>query len=94
MYCINLSTCPFYNDKMQMGSELGTLYKKKYCMRNNEECARFLVFQTLGPELVPTGLYPGMLDVAHQIIESMRNSSALTGKRLTSFLFRQNSNNY
>jgi hypothetical protein len=73
MNCAKLSACPFYNDKMPMESGLGAIFKKKYCMGNNETCARYIVLQELGPEHVPDTLYPGMRDVANQII-------ALAGK--------------
>ena len=53
---------------MPMESGLGAIYKKKYCMDNNASCARYIVIQSLGPENVPATLYPGMLDVARQII--------------------------
>ncbi len=70
MNCPKLSLCPFYNDKMPMESGLGAIYKKKYCMGSNKNCARWLVLQNLGPEHVPANLYPSMLDVASQLIES------------------------
>jgi hypothetical protein len=70
MKCVQLSSCPFYNDKMPMESGLGAIYKKKYCMDNNAICARYVIFKTLGGGYVPDTLYPGMLDVARQILAS------------------------
>jgi hypothetical protein len=77
MDCIKISMCLFYNDKMPMDSGLGAIYKKKYCLGNNEICARWQVLRTLGPAYVPDTLYPSMLDVAHQIIESERQTPAI-----------------
>jgi len=68
MHCVCLSVCPFFNDKMPIESGLGTIYKKKYCMGSNAACARYTVLQALGPEHVPATLYPGMLDIARQIL--------------------------
>jgi hypothetical protein len=76
MNCVRLSSCPFFNDKMPIESGLGTIYKKKYCMGSSATCARHMVLQTLGPEHVPATLYPGMLDVARQIIASTETAPA------------------
>jgi hypothetical protein len=54
---------------MPIQSGLGAIYKKKYCLGSNTKCARWLVLQNLGPEHVPNTLYPGMFDVASEIIE-------------------------
>lgn len=75
MSCPKLGACPFYNDKMPMESGLGAIYKKKYCMGSNINCARWLVQQNLGPSHVPKTLYPGMTDVAAQIIASANKIS-------------------
>jgi len=76
MDCPKKSLCPFYNGKMPMGSGLGAVYKKKYCTGSNNNCARWLVLQNLGPEYVPNTLFPGMLDVAAEIISSHQKATA------------------
>lgn len=68
MDCEKLQACPFYNDKMPMDKGLGAIYKKKYCKGNHLNCARFAVFEALGPEYVPVNLYPNMINVANNII--------------------------
>jgi hypothetical protein len=68
MNCARLNSCPFYNDRMPMESGIGAIYKKKYCMGSNAACARYLVLQSLGAGHVPDTLYPGMIDVAEQIL--------------------------
>jgi hypothetical protein len=82
MDCIKISMCPFYNDKMPMARGLGAIYKKKYCEGNHEICARWKVLQALGSQHVPANLYPSMIDVAQQIIESQGKKSADTGNPL------------
>ena len=74
MRCPKTKICPFYNDKMPMGSGLGVIYKKKYCLGANAKCARWLILQNLGPEYVPNTLYPGMFDIASEIIETATKS--------------------
>jgi hypothetical protein len=76
MNCAQLSSCPFYNDKMPMESGLGAIFKKKYCMDNSAICARYMVFHELGREHVPDTLYPGMIDVARQILASAGKAPA------------------
>jgi hypothetical protein len=70
MDCSKLKSCPFFNDKMPMEGGIGSIYKKKYCTGGNDFCARHIVMQKLGPEFVPNNLYPNMLDLANQIIET------------------------
>ncbi|HHW28039.1 MAG TPA: hypothetical protein GXX21_00580 [Syntrophomonadaceae bacterium] len=69
MECENLKKCPFYNDKMDIESGLGQLYKRRYCEGDKTQCARYKVFQTLGREFVPVDLYPNMHERAKKIIE-------------------------
>jgi len=64
--CIN--GCPFFNDKMSDSSGLGSMYKRKYCLGNYSNCARYMVFKKLGKPMVPADLYPNMRDRAEQII--------------------------
>ncbi|MEL4105238.1 hypothetical protein AAFA46_00135 [Oscillospiraceae bacterium WX1] len=76
MECVRLSACPFYNDKLPINSGLGAIFKKKYCMDRSNACARFVVSQQLGPAAVPDTLYPGMLDVAYQILREASKTPA------------------
>ena len=66
--CELLKGCLFFNDKMQMDSGMGVLYKKKYCLADNSECARYIVAKKLGREKVPKSLYPNMLDDAQRLL--------------------------
>lgn len=67
--CELLKGCLFFTDKMPMEYGLGALYKKKYCLGDNTDCARYLVAMALGRDKVPTDLYPNMSDRAKKIIE-------------------------
>lgn len=66
--CENLLKCPFYQGKMSMDSGLGSMYKKRYCEGDRLNCARYMVFSTLGKDFVPASLYPNMVDKAKEIL--------------------------
>ncbi len=68
MKCEHLQACPFYNDKMDIESGIGKMYKKRYCLGNKEECARYIVNKELGAEFVLVNLYPNMHGKADEII--------------------------
>lgn len=67
--CEKLNGCPFYTDKMSIESGLGKIYKRKYCEENKEICARYKVSAALGPDKVPTDLYPNMFERAEEILK-------------------------
>ncbi len=66
--CVCLARCPFFNDKMQDIPAMLLIYKEKYCLGDNEQCARHMVFQALGRERVPVDLYPNQQKRALKII--------------------------
>ncbi|NMB34976.1 MAG: hypothetical protein GX989_01680 [Firmicutes bacterium] len=68
MACEMLEACPFYNDKMDVESGLGKLYKRRYCEGDKTQCARYMVLSKLGAKAVPLDLYPNMQDRAQKII--------------------------
>lgn len=66
--CECLAGCPFYNDKMDQNAGVGKIFKTKYCLGDNSNCARFVVFKKLGKGSVPGNLYPNMMDRAREIL--------------------------
>lgn len=56
--CELISTCPFFNERMKVRSEILTLYRIRYCRGQHTECARYLVYAALGRAEVPADLYP------------------------------------
>ena len=66
--CECLEGCPFFNDKMKGGSGVGKIFKKTYCLGDNTQCARHIVFKGLGKEKVPGDLFPYMYDEAKKIL--------------------------
>jgi len=67
--CKSLSTCPFFNDQMANMPGKTVMIKKKYCLGNNTQCARFIVAGKLGKENVPSDLYPDDLERADEILK-------------------------
>ena len=49
--CELLSTCPFFNDKMQDMSEMTEILKESYCRGNYTWCGRYMVSKALEREL-------------------------------------------
>lgn len=72
MECEKLQTCPFYNDKMDIESGLGKLYKRRFCQGDKKQCARYTVLMQLGEKFVPLDLYPNMHERAEEIIRQNR----------------------
>jgi hypothetical protein len=66
--CECMAGCPFFNDKMSDNAGLGAIYKHKYCLGDNTNCARYQVKVALGKAKVPPTLYPNMWDKAKDII--------------------------
>lgn len=66
--CECLHKCPFFNDKMAGMPAMATIMKKRYCQGDSSDCARHIIFSTLGATSVPADLYPSQADRARQII--------------------------
>ncbi|MCM8813151.1 MAG: hypothetical protein NC924_04355 [Candidatus Omnitrophica bacterium] len=67
--CALLKGCLFFNDKMPIDSALGKLYKNRYCLKDNSQCARYMIASTIGREKVPTNLFPNMHEEAEKILK-------------------------
>lgn len=68
--CECLGICPFYNDRMANMPSMAKLTKKRFCKGNNKDCARFIVNKALGPQKVPSDLYPADREKAINILKS------------------------
>ena len=68
MECEFLSKCPFYNDKMDIESSIGKMYKKRYCLGDKTTCARYILTTNLGKQIAPANLYPNMHSKAEKIL--------------------------
>lgn len=70
--CECLGGCPFFNDKMQNKPVMANMYKNKYCLGDSKECARHIIFETLGKTHVPVNLYPNNMERAQSIIAAAK----------------------
>jgi len=66
--CELLGTCPFFNDQMADMPSMANIIKQRYCRGSNAQCARHMVFRTLGRPSVPSDLYPSQTERADEII--------------------------
>lgn len=67
--CDLLEKCIFFNDQMPINKEIGNFFKKKYCLNDYPQCARFILAQEMNQTDVPPTLYPYM----HHRAEKLRN---------------------
>ena len=56
--CECLKACIFFNDKMSGMPSMADIMKKKYCLGNHNDCARYMVFKAKGKGNVPSTLFP------------------------------------
>ncbi len=66
--CVCVPRCPFFNDRMGQMPATAELMKKRYCQGDQTQCARYMVFSKLGPEKVPSDLYPTQIERAQQVL--------------------------
>jgi hypothetical protein len=66
--CELLATCKFFNDKMANVPVTAEIMKASICRSDNSQCARYLVFKTMGRERVPGDLFPNEMERARTIV--------------------------
>lgn len=66
--CEFIEKCPFFHDKLANKPEEVEDMKNDYCKNNNLNCARYMVVNALGKELMPTDLYPNEKNRAYLLI--------------------------
>ncbi len=62
--CPKLQNCPFFNDRMENMPGMSASLKRRYCRGAYDACARYMVYERLGPERVPIDLFPNEADRA------------------------------
>jgi len=70
--CAYLDTCPFFQDQLDDMPALARVFKEQYCRDDFENCARYMLKSTLGPELMPTNMWPNKIDEAKELIARHR----------------------
>jgi hypothetical protein len=66
--CEVLSSCVFFNDKMEKMPATAEGFKRQYCRGDNSKCARYMVLKALGRPKVPIDLFPNQEDRAREIM--------------------------
>ena len=56
--CDVTENCIFFYDLMAEMPLSANIYKKIYCAENSQNCARYIVRQSLGKDGVPLDLFP------------------------------------
>lgn len=67
--CPCLKECPFFNDHMQNQPATSEALKQVYCKGENTNCARFIVFKSLGKGKTPADLFPNDVYRAKEIVK-------------------------
>jgi hypothetical protein len=60
--CILLKDCLFFNEKMRGMPTTTDIYKQNYCRGDNNTCARYRVYLSLGRDKVPPDLFPNQVE--------------------------------
>ncbi len=66
--CELLSKCPFFNEKMTDLPATTARMKKRLCLTDNSQCARYMIFKALGRDKVPADLFPHQVNRALEIL--------------------------
>jgi hypothetical protein len=61
-------SCAFFRNEMEYMPGTAGLYREKYCRRARSKCARYAVYHALGPQAVPSDLFPYQHDRAEAIL--------------------------
>ena len=56
--CETLDDCPFYNDRLDNMPDVSEAMKRRYCLKDFTQCARYIVKSSLGSNFVPADLHP------------------------------------
>lgn len=70
--CECVPKCPFFNDRMANMPQMAALMKSRYCQGDKLTCARYQVKSVLGPEGVPSDLFPNQHERAQTLIAEPR----------------------
>jgi hypothetical protein len=68
MKCELTETCVFFTDG-SIDSKAVELLKEAYCLGNQQQCARYMIFTAAGREHVPPTLYPNQTHLVAGIIK-------------------------
>lgn len=67
--CELLETCNFFVHEMHVES-IANRFKNRYCLSCKEACAIYMVYSSMGWDVLPKDLYPNEYDRALDILAS------------------------
>ena len=69
MGCTLNGGCAYFEQKhMQQLEGLSSLYRKRYCERDHERCARHMLMQRFGADAVPVDIRPNDHAAAEEML--------------------------
>ena len=54
------------------------LFKRKYCLTDKSNCARYHIFKALGEDLIPEDLYPNEREKVEEILRCQCECSGIS----------------
>lgn len=66
--CELLDTCPFFQEKMEGMPKAELSLRKRFCLKDNTHCARYIVAKGAGRDAIPCDLYPSERKRAKEIL--------------------------
>ncbi|MDF1568823.1 MAG: hypothetical protein RQ801_00825 [Spirochaetaceae bacterium] len=67
-HCEFIENCLFFLENLAEKPVQIEELKTKYCENNNLNCARYMIAQAVGKEVMPPDLYPNEKTVAYKVI--------------------------
>lgn len=74
MECELVHHCIFYNSKMEIDDDMRAELAEKFCKNDHSNCARYMIYESLGSDKVPDNLRPDMKSEAISIIDHSLDS--------------------
>jgi hypothetical protein len=74
--CPNLPTCQFFTGKMERMPSVSLYLKHQFCKGDNTNCARWMVYSSLGEGNTPDDLFPNEPKRAYELITKGREKKA------------------
>lgn len=73
--CEHIDKCTFFSGRMSNQPFTLKLFKDRYCTREKNNCARYVVSSKLGENCVPNDLLPNQIEKAYSILTSNPSST-------------------
>ena len=75
-FCPGTANCRFFSRNIPRSLEALARYRREYCHKGGEGCARLRVAREVGPAVLPDQLYPEDHAGADRVLRAYRSESA------------------